>query len=270
MRMIWRLIFTVITAAVVMVACNEADTQAGNRLKPVDHSYGRYAQILDQHVEGSRVDYAALNRDRARLDSTVEMISNADLSAASEDQKLSFYINAYNVLTLRSIIDAYPVESIKDIDDVWEKEWRVAGNEISIDEIEHKVLRQDFDEPRIHMAINCASISCPPLMPWPYVADSLNQQLHYASVNFATTDQYNELHPKEGRAELSQVFEWFGGDFVEQYYDPHRFAGLPVEGNAALMFVIEHHPEVEQQVLLQESYEIEFRDYDWGLNDVNN
>ncbi len=263
------LIITTFACLPLLGGCNKAKTQANTALQPVDHSYSNYARLLASYVKGSRVDYAGLKQERTALDSAVAMVANADLSETSKLQRLAFYINAYNILTLRSIVDAYPVASIKDIDDVWKKEWRVAGAEVSINDIENKILRKEFDEPRIHMAINCASKSCPPLMPRPYLADSLDQQLEHSSMNFVTTNRYNELFPEENRAELSQVFNWFGEDFVEKYYDPERFQDLSEENNAVLNFVITHYPTPDQERLLVDSYDISFRDYDWSLNDID-
>jgi len=253
----------------VMASCSSSDTQASGTTKPIDQSYAQYGRVLHNYVKSDGVDYAGLQQNRAALDSVVEMIASADLSAATAAESLAFFINSYNALTLRSIIDAYPVKSIKDIDDVWKKQWRVAGGKLSINDIENKVLRKEFNDPRIHMAINCASKSCPPLRPEPYVADSLDQQLHDAAVNFVSNDQYNQLFTETARAELSQVFNWFGSDFVDRYYDPRKNFKLSPEKNAVLMFVIEHHPKPEQTMLLLDSYQVTFRDYDWSLNDAS-
>ena len=252
-----------------LIACSNSDTQAEGMLKPIDQSYAQYGQLLADYVHNGFVDYTGLKRDRALLDSVVNMIATADTSGMTRDQLKAFYINAYNILTLRSIVDAYPVKSIKDIDDVWKKKWRVAGEKISLDEIENKILREKFKDPRIHMAINCASKSCPPLRSDPYVADSLDQQLEDASDRFVSDDRYNRIYPEKAKAELSRVFDWFGTDFVDQYYDHRKSYELSPEKNAVLMFAIKHHPKRDQAALLVRTYEVTFLDYDWSLNDAS-
>ncbi len=260
-------------AALAVAGCSQAETEAGGaRISAVklDHSYAGYARLLASYVQGARVDYAGLKSDRAALDSVVAMIADAELTDASTQQRLAFYINAYNILTLRSIVAAYPVKSIKDIDGVWQKKWRVAGRELSLDQIENQILRVEFSEPRIHVAINCASISCPPLRGEPYRAERIEEQLTEASRGFATSNHYNQLLPTEGKARISMIFDWFGGDFVEQFYQPGHAAKLSKEKNAALSFLIKYSSLTDSVESLPEEWEVSFIEYDWGLNEIPN
>src|SRR5262249_26015165 len=136
-----------------------------------DHGFAAYRDLLSRVVRGSRVDYRQLTADRAPLDRIVAdlgRVAAAEERAWPRDERLAFWINAYNILTLRSIVDHYPIRgsffsfsprnSIRQIDGVWAKtRWTVAGRQLTLDDIEHTILRSAFKDPRVHMAINCAS-----------------------------------------------------------------------------------------------------------------
>ncbi|MCA1676613.1 MAG: DUF547 domain-containing protein, partial [Actinobacteria bacterium] len=146
-----------------------------------DHGYSDYAQLLARHVDGSRVSYAALKADRGALDRVVAQFEAPDAQGEggwTREQRMAFWINAYNAFTLRAIVDAYPIQSrwftrqprnsIRQIPDVWTTQrWRAARRAVSLDDIEHRVLRPIFQDARVHFAVNCASVSCPPWRPNP-------------------------------------------------------------------------------------------------------
>ena len=160
-----------------------------------DHAHTPYAKVLRQFVQTPFVDYAALKNERSALDASVDAFAQpsiAEEQAWPREQRLAFWINAYNAFTLRAIVDHYPIKgswlslqprnSIRQIDGVWTTiAWQAAGRRVTLDDIEHKILRAQFKEPRIHFAINCASISCPPLPPEPYLAPTLDAQLDAAA-----------------------------------------------------------------------------------------
>lgn len=253
----------------ILAACGDQEARTDVELKPYDFTYRSYATILTEFVVGDRVDYASLKENRALLDTLVVSIATADLNSATPEQKLSFYINAYNIITLRSIIDAYPVKSIKDIDGVWDKtRWKVAGEELTLNDIEHEVLRKKFDEPRIHVAVNCASVGCPVLLDVPYYPDSIDAQLEFSSRRFAASATHNRVDFQTGEAELSAIFEWFGDDFVGQYYDADSFPGASKTENAAFRFLLQHLDSTSTGDGGNTKFDINYIDYDWSLNDV--
>lgn len=253
----------------ILAACGGQEARTDVELKPFDFTYQTYATLLSEYVIGDRVDYASLKEKRAPLDTLVALLASADLYTATVDQKLSFYINAYNILTLRSIIDAYPVKSIKDIGGVWDKtSWIVAGDKLTINDIEHEILRKKFDEPRIHVAVNCASIGCPPLLDTPYYPDSIDTQLEYSSRRFASSSTHNTLDIQAGEAGLSAIFDWFGDDFIAQYYDANSFPGVSKKENAALSFLLQHLDSVPTVEGNKTKFDLNYIDYDWSLNDV--
>ncbi len=251
------------------LGCAAQETRQDIALRPYDFAYQSYARLLQEQVRDGLVNYDGIKRSRAQLDSLVSDLEHADLTAATPDQRLAFYCNAYNILTLRSIVDAYPVNSIKDIDGVWDKQvWLVAGEQLTLNGIEHQILRKEFREPRIHVAINCASIGCPPLLDVPYYPDHLDSLLTVSARRFAASSEHNRIDSVKQVARLSAVFDWFGEDFESQYYEPGKFSDLDKKKSAALNFVIRHLPGEVAAKVSNSRYAVEYLEYDWTLNDL--
>ncbi len=244
-----------------------------------DHHYARYASVLQRHVRGARVDYAALGANRADLDQVVASfgaVSAADEASWARAERLAFWINAYNVFTLRAIVDHYPIQgswmslyprnSIRQIDGVWTGlKWRAAGREVTLDDIEHRILRPQFQEPRMHLAINCASVGCPPLAAEPYRAASLDQQLDAATTRYLASPR--GLVVSGSTLRLSSIFKWFGSDF-EARYGPEGPASRTGIDRALLGLVLKHGPANARTIAEAGKTRIAFLDYDWSLNDV--
>ena len=162
-----------------------------------------YRDLLARVVRGDRVDYRAIVSDRLTLDRIVAAVAEVpdavEKGWAARD-RMAFWINAYNVFTLRAIVDHYPIRgsrfslsprnSIRQIDGVWTTlEWRAAGRAVTLDDIEHGILRPEFGDARVHMAVNCASKSCPPLRAEPYVGAELDRQLDEAARRYLASPE---------------------------------------------------------------------------------
>lgn len=244
-----------------------------------DHDYTAYAAVLGAHVRPPRVDYAALQRDRARLDAVVASFDAPGARGEarwSREQRLAFWINAYNVFTLRVIVDHYPIasawltlqprNSIRQIDGVWtDIKWQAAGRSVTLDEIEHQIIRPTFEEPRIHFAVNCASVSCPPLAARPYRAATLEAQLDAAARAYLASAQGVQVDGTTLR--VSSIFKWYGDDFVARYAPPVKERRDATE-RAILGVVLSHGPERAAAAARTGTARIAFLDYDWSLNDV--
>jgi hypothetical protein len=244
-----------------------------------DHGYADYAQVLARHVQRSGVAYAALKADRGALD---RVIAQFDAPAARGEagwtraQRMAFWINAYNAFTLRAIVDAYPIQSrwftrqprnsIRQIRDVWTTQrWRAAGRAVSLDDIEHRVLRPIFQDARVHFAVNCASVSCPPLAAEPYRADTLDAQLDAAALRYLASREGLRLDGNTQR--VSSIFKWYGEDFVAEYSPIVPGTRPPVE--RAILGVIVRFGPPDAAVRAQNGRpEIAFLDYDWALNEA--
>ena len=244
-----------------------------------DHDYRQYASLLREYVRASRVDYARLRQGRAVLDAEVATL--AEPSPAQErgwtnDQRLAFWINAYNVLTLRAIVDHYPIRSsiftlqprnsIRQIDGVWTTlTWQAAGRTLTLDDIEHRILRPEFKEPRVHFAINCASVGCPPLAAEPYRPLTLDAQLDAAARGYLSSER--GLAIEDHTIRVTKILEWYGEDFVGRFA-PHAAGKSDRVEQAVRGVVTQFGPPQAAELARNPSTRIRFLDYDWSLNDI--
>lgn len=244
-----------------------------------DHEYSSYARALATHVQSSRVDYAALKTARAGLDQVVREFDSAaarDVGGWTREQQMAFWINAYNAFTLRAIVDHYPIRSgwftrlprnsIRQIDGVWTNlAWRAAGKSVTLDDIEHRILRPAFRDARIHFAINCASISCPPLAADPYRPATLDAQLDAAARRFLGSAEGVRLDGDT--IWVTSLFNWYGDDFVAAYA-PLVPGTRPAKERAILGAVVKYGPPDIAARARNGTPRIDFLDYNWSLNDV--
>ena len=279
------ILVAVVTLATACGAAPETSTVAPAAAPSGDFSYEPFASALLEHVDiYDMVDYAGLEENRGDLDAFVALLATLDPAVYEgwdTDEKIALWLNAYNALTLRAIVDHYPIESsafrsvvypensIRQIPGVWKKlRFRVMGQERTLDEIEHEILRVEFDEPRIHMALVCAAKSCPPLRWEPYTGEKLDVQLEDQIVRFLGNDEKFRLDPEGGRVELSPIFKWFGDDFVSVYEPDRGFEGREPGRRAVLHFIALHLEGPDKEFLEQGDYEIDYLDYDWSLNEA--
>ena len=223
-----------------------------------DHS--DWDGLLREGTADGLVDYAFMGRHRAELDAYAERLAEADLGALGRDELMALLINAYNALTVVAILDHAGVASIREIDGVWtELEWTVGGHALTLDNIEHNVLRPFFRDPRIHFVVNCASLSCAPLPRWAYTGPELEAQLEERSRAFLTDPDNVSL--VDGKLRLSRYFDWYGSDFTEAGWEP-RAESIPV-------FIAGYADEdVRAAIEADPGITFEFADYDWSLNTV--
>ncbi len=251
-------------------------------------SHATFDTVLADYVRDSRVDYAALKADRALLDrylSQLAAVTSEEFEAWPEPEQIAYLINAYNAYTLETIIDHYPIKgsgffkklvapkrfafpsnSIRHIDGVFDKiPHRVVGRELTLDGIEHETLRVNYNEPRIHFALVCAAVSCPPLRTEAYTGDRLDEQLDEQGQAFLNDPRLNRFELEAGEVHLSKIFDWFGDDFRQfaggaGYAGDEKIAGV-------LSFVSRYLSDRVQGFLEGGDYEVRFLAYDWTLND---
>jgi hypothetical protein len=273
--------------AVAIDSCLSLD-QSG-LLKPplafaAGFSYDGYAKTLSAHVDGQGiVNYTGLKADRKGLDAFVSSLAALDpevFGKWSDKEKIAFWINAYNALTLRVIIDNYPIKasffnalrfpqnSIRQIKGVWDEiQFPVMGRNMTLDNIEHDTLRSQFDEPRIHVALVCAALGCPPLRNEPYISARLESQLDDQARRFFKDPGIFRVDREEGRIYLSSIFKWFGGDFVKAYGSGTGFKGKGETERAVLNFASNYLDRDEKSYLEKGGYSISYLPYDWSLNE---
>lgn len=231
-------------------------------LSTFDHQYQAYAKLLKTYVvkEGAQtlVDYQSLKENKRDLEKVTILFSSLDkkqFESLSKNQKLAFLINTYNLFTLKLIVDNYPLKSIKDIGSFFSGPWSkpivtILGEKYTLDNIEHDMIRRDFKEPRIHFAVNCASIGCPSLYLDPFTAEKIDSQLEEAATNFLKNREKNYFDSKEKKLYLSKIFKWYGSDW-------EKMTGKPF-----LTFIKRILKEIPDQEV-----KTSFLEYDWSLNE---
>ena len=234
-------------------------------------NYPAWAAVLETYVdEQGLVDYVGLQRDRQQLDAfngSLAIAPPETYDTWSEADQIAFLINAYNSLTLKSIIDQSPIKaSIRDIRGVWRFERHLVLQERqTLDHIEHDILRADFNEPRIHAALVCAALSCPYLRQEPYTGENLDAQLDDQVKTFLSRPEAFAIDRANNRVELSRIFKWFGEDWVPSFGTDVGFEG-DLSERAVLNFISGYLDEGDRAYLQAGGYEIDYTNYDWALN----
>ena len=217
--------------------------------------------ILKKYVHEGKVDYNKIissPSDLKRLNNYLITLGNTEVSLLTRDERLAFWINAYNAFTVKMILNHYPLKSIKDIKDPWKQKLWYAGNEkLSLDDIENIKLRKEFKEPRIHFAIVCASIGCPELYPEAFEKDKIEQMLNLITRNFFAERRNFQLKTSGTKLTvyLNSIFKWFKSDFGK-------------DDKQIVEFIIPYLQKQDRDLInVSDDVTIKYLNYDWSLND---
>ena len=221
--------------------------------------HGGWDVLLAATARDGLLDYRQMQKQRADLDAYLARVAAADLASLAPDQLKALLINAYNALTVQTILDHPQVSSIREIDGAWDTaEHRVGGFALTLDAIEHNLLRPFFKDPRIHFAVNCASRSCAPLPGWAYSGAGLDEQLDESSRAFLSDP--GNVQVEDGTLQVSSYFTWYGDDFTAGGWHPRAdtipqfIAGYTTAEVAAFIQAAGGRPPLA------------FLEYDWALN----
>jgi hypothetical protein len=225
--------------------------------KPISHAI--FDSLLRQYVNNEGfVNYKGFMQDSVKFKSYLDLLSRNHPNDKnwSRNERLAYWINAYNAFTIKLICDYYPVESIKDIkkgipfvSDTWTIDFiKIEGKTYNLNNIEHGIIRPKFNEPRIHFAVNCASKGCPPLLNAAYTAEQLEAQLDSQARAFINDGFRNKIDGAN-KADLSKIFTWFAGDFKNV-------------APSVVSFINRY-----AKVQLNEKADINYQEYDWSLNE---
>ncbi len=229
-----------------------------------DHTHGALDQVLRAHVDAGSVRYGALAADRGPLDAYLDslaVVGSGDVAGFSRAEAMAFWINAYNALTLKVILDHGPVASIRDIDGAWDGiRHDVAGRSLTLNEIEHQILRKHYPDARLHMVLVCAARSCPKLHAGAFTPANLEQRLDAASTGFVGDPERNRFDPGEGELAVSRIFEWYGADFIGQYAK----AGNGDDAAAGIRGFFATY--LDEPAAGAATVSVGYLDYDWSLN----
>ncbi len=235
---------------------------SGEIKQPVDH--GVWGAFLQRYVvsdeEGlNRVAYGKVTaEDRASLEAYIASLEAIDPTRLGGDEAFAYWVNLYNAVTVKIVLDHYPIASIRDIRTgfragPWKRDVvRVNGRDLSLDDIEHGILRQYWNEPRVHYAVNCASIGCPNLAKRPYSGSTLDMDLDKAASAYINSPRGVSL--KRGRLKVSSLYRWFRSDFGRKERD--------------VVDHLRHYAAPELQMALAGKTDIDSYEYDWRLNDA--
>ncbi len=226
--------------------------------QPIKHE--AWTKLVKQHInEQGLVDYKGFIKDKAELQSYLDYLSaNAPGEQWTKEEKIAYWLNAYNAFTIKLIIDHYPVKSIKDlgpkrqiifINTPWDKKFfEINGKTMTLNRIEHRILRKIYKEPRIHFALNCASMSCPKLRREAYEGAKLDAQLTDQAKDFMKDPTRNQ--PNASKPKLSSIFDFYGMDMKKW------------TGKTLIAYINQYSP-----TQIKEDADIEYLDYDWSINE---
>ena len=189
-----------------------------------------------------------------------------------ESHRLAFLINLYNASTLKLIVDHYPVQSIKDIGRFFKGPWdqpvvRLFGKSVTLNHLEHDILRKQYSEPRIHMVLVCAAKGCPLLLGMAYTADKLDEQLSGQSRRYLLSPAGLSIDREKKVVYFSSIFKWYGEDFVSRHSPTTGFTGLDKAERAVANFCSVYLDSADRDYLTAGGYSVKHLDYDWSLNE---
>ncbi len=241
-----------------ITSCNSVK-EIQSSSKPITHEL--WNTLVKTHVsEAGIVDYEGFISDKAKLQNYLDLLSSAHPNKTnwSREERLAYWLNAYNAFTVKLIVDKYPVASIKNVkrgipfvNTVWDIKFiKIEGTKYDLNNIEHGIIRPEFEDPRIHFAANCAAISCPRLRNEAYTADKLDKQLDEQARYFLSNKGKNLITSEE--VKLSKILKWYSGDFK-------AYGGVR-------KFINDYGPQP-----VSDAIDLEYLDYLWPLNnqDIN-
>lgn len=222
---------------------------------PVSHDV--FTELLQKHVsKDGKVNYVGFRNDSVAFNKYLKLLSSHHPNSSwTRNEQLAYWVNAYNAFTIQLVSEHYPVESIKKIkngipfiNSVWDIRFiEIEGERYDLNNIEHNILHPVFKDPRVHFAINCASISCPNLLNEAYVSSTLDQQLNEATKRFLSDTNKNLI--LQDQLQVSKIFLWFGKDFKQE--------------DGIIGFINKYYP-----LKVNKKAKIGYLDYNWGLNDL--
>ena len=210
-------------------------------------NHGVWDTLLKKHVSAQGVvAYDGFSKNSEKLRAYIDSLSeNLPAETWTQEEKLAYWMNAYNAMTVDLILRNLPLESIKDIDKPWDQRlWKLGDKWYNLDEIEHQILRK-MNEPRIHFGINCASYSCPLLLNEAFTAKKVDAQLDFLAKQFINDPTRNTITPD--RVEISKIFKWFGKDFKK---------------SGSLVDYLNQYSDVK----ISADAKVRYKDYNWALN----
>ena len=237
----------------------EADSRTQQPMDDTSFSHELFDQVLQEHVdEKGRVNYTKLKANPEKLIAYLDLLAFADPEALSYNERLTFWINAYNALVIKGVLNHYPITSVRKVklfNGFFSRlKFHVAGKMYTLDQIEHGIIRTEFVDPRVHFVLVCASRSCPPLSKRAYAAETLEERLETATFNFIQNPEQVWIDRAKRHVYVSKIFKWYDKDFKEGY-------------DGVADFLADYLPPEDAEYLESTNVKVRYLDYDWTLND---
>ena len=261
----------VAVTAITMAAGSSPAAVSARQDASFDHTHAGLTAIYDTALSGGLIDYAGLRAKPKSLDVYLAQLAAttpAQHAKWSRDQRFAFWINAYNAYTIQLVRDKGPVKSIKDLGGFFSSPWEKKfipmpafdpdkkSKKLTLDEIEHKLIRPIFNDARVHAAINCASMGCPPLRATAFSAEGLSEQLQSQVGVWLTDTSRNQVAPAGGKLRVSKIFDWFEKDFGKN-------------DEAVVQWIASHVGNESVSKALRaaaKDLKVRYLDYDWKVN----
>ncbi len=232
-----------ILIAAILTFCNlSADELSG--------FFSQSEKFFNKYVSDGRVDYSQLKKDPKEIDNLIGIIKDAQLSNLSTNTRKAFYINAYNLVVIHSIIQHYPVESPMDIDGFFDKQkHHIAGETLTLNELEQNKLIKTYQDPRLHFVLVCAAKSCPPIMNKAFTPEKIEEQMDTQTRKTINDSDWLKVNVKERKIEISKIFDWYKNDFT-------------MKGSTVISWINTY-----RSSKIPSNYQVTFYEYDWSLNE---
>lgn len=261
----------ILTSGLTLAAGSPAPALPSAQGAEFDHTHAGLTAVYEVAMSGGLIDYSGLRANPRALDTYVAGLARttpAQHASWSRDQRFAFWINAYNAYTIKLIRDEGPVKSIKDLGGLFSSPWEKKfipmpafdpdkkNKKLTLDEIEHKLLRPVFKDARVHAAINCASMGCPPLRATAFSAEGLSDQLNDQVGVWLSDPTRNQITPKGGKIRVSKIFDWFKKDFGKK-------------DSAIAGWIADHATDEGTAKALRaaaKDIDVKYMDYDWKVN----
>ena len=237
----------------------ETDLRTAQPAEGTVFSHDLFDQVLQEHVnENGQLNYTKLKANPAKFEAYLDLLAVANPTEWSYNEQLVFWINAYNAVVIKGVIDHYPTTSVRKVKlfrgFFYRLKFQVAGETYTPNQIEHGIIREEFVDPRAHFALVCASTSCPPIGNRAFSAETIEESLETVTFNFIRNPAQVRIDRANGEVYVSKIFKWYEDDFKEGY-----------DGTAD--FLADYLPSEDAEYLLSTDVRFRYLDYDWTLND---
>ena len=237
----------------------EADSRTQQPVEGTAFSHDLFDQVLREHVdENGRVNYTKLKANPEKFEAYLDLLAVANPTEWSYNEQLIFWINAYNALVIKGVINHYPITSVRKVklfNGFFSRlKFQAAGKTYTLNQIEHGIIREEFVDPRVHFALVCASSSCPPLGNRAFSVETIEERLETATFNFIRNPEQVRIDRAKRIVHVSKIFKWYDKDFKEGY-------------DGVVDFLADYLPPEDAEYLSSTDVKLRHLDYDWTLND---